>query len=243
VTDDWSFFTNHGLVLLALAREPDLRLRDVAEVVGITERATQDLVNELVEEGYLERARVGRRNRYLVHGETLLRHRLTRERAASDLIRAMLTELRVAPDRTACDGVVLACSDHRFIEPLRQFLASQGLLGRAEVVLWPGGGAALSGPVRSQLLTVLADRTAELRPERVILIAHWDCSAEGIFRRSRTEVSRTARALNRSRQQAMARVRRRLGTTPELWFMDRRRTRMITLRPAAPTDAGAPGRA
>ena len=46
MAEDWSVFTNHGLVLLALAREPDLRLRDVAEIVGITERATQDIVSE-----------------------------------------------------------------------------------------------------------------------------------------------------------------------------------------------------
>jgi len=230
VAEDWSVFTNHGLVLLALAREPDLRLRDVAEIVGITERATQDIVSELAEAGYLERVREGRRNHYLVHGETPLRHRLIRDRAASDLIRAMVTELRIAPGRKACDAVVLACSDHRFQEGLRQFLSSQGLLGRAEVLLWPGGGASLSGPARSQLLTVLADRTAELRPERVILVAHRDCSAEGIFRRSRSEVSKTARALGRSRQQAMARVRKRLGTTPELWFMDRRTTRRISVR-------------
>ena len=62
----WTFLTNHAQVLLCLAETPDIRLRDVAERVGITERATQRILAELIEGGYVTAERVGRRNRYTV---------------------------------------------------------------------------------------------------------------------------------------------------------------------------------
>ena len=62
----WTFLTNHAQVLLCLVQTPDIRLREVAEHVGITERATQRIVAELVEGGYVRAERVGRRNRYTV---------------------------------------------------------------------------------------------------------------------------------------------------------------------------------
>jgi len=70
----WTFFTNHGHVLLLLAREPEQVLRDVAIRVGITERAVQRIIGELEAAGYLTRERDGRRNRYEVHLERPLRH-------------------------------------------------------------------------------------------------------------------------------------------------------------------------
>jgi DNA-binding MarR family transcriptional regulator len=70
----WTFLTNHAQVLLCLAETPDIRLRDVAERVGITERATQRIVAELVEAGYVKAVRVGRRNRYTVEREHAMRH-------------------------------------------------------------------------------------------------------------------------------------------------------------------------
>ena len=60
----WTFFTNHLRVLTTVARQPDLRLREIAQDVGITERAAHRIIGELVEEGYLTRTRVGSRNRY-----------------------------------------------------------------------------------------------------------------------------------------------------------------------------------
>lgn len=62
----WSFLTNHAYVLLCLRREPDLRMREVAARVGVTERAVQRIVAELERDGYLVRSRDGRRNRYEV---------------------------------------------------------------------------------------------------------------------------------------------------------------------------------
>ncbi len=76
-TDDtktWTFLTNHAQVLLCLAETPDIRLRDVADRVGITERATQRIVADLVEGGYVNSERVGRRNRYTVDRQHAMRH-------------------------------------------------------------------------------------------------------------------------------------------------------------------------
>jgi len=70
----WRFVTNHTQVLLCIARSPDARLRDVAETVGITERAAQRIVADLVEAGYVTRERVGRRNRYAVNDQLKMRH-------------------------------------------------------------------------------------------------------------------------------------------------------------------------
>jgi DNA-binding MarR family transcriptional regulator len=70
----WTFLTNHTQVLLCLARDPDMRLRDVADEVGVTERAAQRILADLVEGGYVERSRVGRRNHYTVNRDHAMRH-------------------------------------------------------------------------------------------------------------------------------------------------------------------------
>jgi DNA-binding MarR family transcriptional regulator len=70
----WTFLTNHAQVLLCLAEDPDIRLRDVADRVGITERASQRILAELVDAGYVKTTRVGRRNRYTVDREHAMRH-------------------------------------------------------------------------------------------------------------------------------------------------------------------------
>ncbi len=82
----WTFLTNHSHVLICLAGEPDLRLRDVADRVGITERAVQRIVADLEEAGVLTRSRDGRRNRYEVHVERPLRHPIESHRTISDLL-------------------------------------------------------------------------------------------------------------------------------------------------------------
>ncbi len=84
----WTFLTNHAHVLLVVRREPTLRLRDVAEQVGITERAVQLILNDLEHDGYLRRTRVGRRNEYVVLGGPM-RHPLEEGRAVDDLLAAL----------------------------------------------------------------------------------------------------------------------------------------------------------
>ena len=68
--------TNHGHVLLCLAADPDARLKDVAQKVGITERAVQLIVSDLEQAGYVAKVRVGRRNHYTVERARRFRHPL-----------------------------------------------------------------------------------------------------------------------------------------------------------------------
>jgi DNA-binding MarR family transcriptional regulator len=70
----WTFLTNHTQVLLAIAQNPDARLRDIAEHVGITERAAQRILSDLVGSGYVRRQRQGRRNHYRINPEAQMRH-------------------------------------------------------------------------------------------------------------------------------------------------------------------------
>lgn len=70
---EWGFLTNHTHVLLAIARDPDTRLRHIADCVGITERATHRIVTDLIDAGYLTRHRLGRRSFYEVHADLPLR--------------------------------------------------------------------------------------------------------------------------------------------------------------------------
>lgn len=87
---NWTFLTNHAHVLLCLTREPEARMRDVAQLVGITERAVQRIVAELEGAGYLERVRLGRRNRYKVRVDLALRHPIERHQKVSALTALVL---------------------------------------------------------------------------------------------------------------------------------------------------------
>jgi predicted transcriptional regulator len=70
----WRFVTNHTQVLLCIARQGDARLRDIAETVGITERAAQRIVRDLAEAGFITRERVGRRSHYTIDRTVNMRH-------------------------------------------------------------------------------------------------------------------------------------------------------------------------
>jgi len=82
----WTFFTNHAHVLICLANDPDLRIRDLAPLVGITERAVQRILRELAEGGFLEIEKVGRRNHYTVRPDCHLRHPVEAHATVGDLI-------------------------------------------------------------------------------------------------------------------------------------------------------------
>lgn len=82
----WTFLTNHSHVLICLALEPDMLLREVAQRVGITERAVQKIVLELEEGGVLVRERVGRRNHYTIQEGRALRHPVEGHRQVKDLL-------------------------------------------------------------------------------------------------------------------------------------------------------------
>lgn len=82
----WTFLTNHAHVLIAISRNPELRQRDIGDLVGITEGAVQRILHELEAEGYLAIERVGRRNRYRVDGDRPLRHTLEHGHTIAELL-------------------------------------------------------------------------------------------------------------------------------------------------------------
>ena len=83
---EWTFLSNHAQVLLCIAHDPGVRLRDIGDQVGITERAAHRIVSELDEAGYLTRERDGRRNRYTISRELPLPDRVARNRRIGDLL-------------------------------------------------------------------------------------------------------------------------------------------------------------
>jgi len=70
----WRFLSNHTQVLLCIDRDPNVRTRDIAQMVGITERATQRIVADLVQARFVTVERIGRRNRYAINREAAMRH-------------------------------------------------------------------------------------------------------------------------------------------------------------------------
>jgi MarR family protein len=235
---DWSLLSNHGRALLLLARRPSSRLRDLGEELGLTPRSVQDIVGDLERAGYLERRREGRRNRYVVRGDRQMHDPVSDDKDAADLLHALGAEPRVPPTARPGRAVVLACSDHRYQEPLRDLLGAEGLLGRSELLLWPGGSAALAGPGGTQILDAL-ELAAGQAPPRMILVAHQDCRVPGAAVRRSSDAFRTRRAVTERRRRAVERVRRRFGVEPELWFLDRRGARRVATVLAHPTSIPA----
>jgi len=85
-SSEWTFLTNHGQVLVCVYNDPDIRLREIGELVGITERAAHRIVGELEQAGYLTRTRNGRRNRYFVNSRLGLPDPLARSQKVGDLL-------------------------------------------------------------------------------------------------------------------------------------------------------------
>lgn len=82
----WTFLSNHAHVLICLHKDPMLRLRDVADMVGISTRAVQSIVYDLEGAGILSHEKIGRRNRYQIHSQNGLRHPLTSDCEVSDFL-------------------------------------------------------------------------------------------------------------------------------------------------------------
>ena len=82
----WTFLTNHGRVLLCIARDPGMRLRDIAASLGITERSAFGIVTDLTKAGYIVKQRDGRRNRYEVQAHLPLREPTSRERTIGEML-------------------------------------------------------------------------------------------------------------------------------------------------------------
>lgn len=85
----WSFLTTHAQVLLCVDKDPEARLRDIADRVGITERAAHRIVSDLDDAGYIDRERVGRRSRYSVNAELAPPDPLLREQRVGELLQLL----------------------------------------------------------------------------------------------------------------------------------------------------------
>ena len=96
----WTFLTNHAQVLLCIARDPGIRLRDIADRVGITERSAYGIVLDLAEAGYIVKEKAGRRNRYQIQAHLPLPEPSSRERTVGEVLDLLAgTELRPAADQ------------------------------------------------------------------------------------------------------------------------------------------------
>lgn len=94
--DGWTFLTNHSHVLICLARDSSLRLRDLADEVGITERAVQGIVNDLEAAGFVTKRRQGRRNHYTIERAGSMRHRVEAGHTVGELLDAMAQSMAPA---------------------------------------------------------------------------------------------------------------------------------------------------
>lgn len=95
----WTFLTNHAHVLLCISESPDIRIRDIAERVGITERAAHRIVADLVAEGYISATKVGRRNRYTIDSARGFRHPMLKDHPVSRIVDVLLDESGARPGR------------------------------------------------------------------------------------------------------------------------------------------------
>lgn len=82
----WNFFTNYGHVLFVLAKNPNLTMREISGLVGITERRAQKIISDLIDDGFVAVTKVGRNNHYCVHEEKHLRHPVEEKCRVGDLI-------------------------------------------------------------------------------------------------------------------------------------------------------------
>jgi Mn-dependent DtxR family transcriptional regulator len=91
---EWGFLTNHGRVLLCIAHDPGVRLRDIAAELGITERTAYGIVTDLTDAGYVVKTKDGRRNQYEVQGHLPVRDAITRERTIGEVLNALVEPTR-----------------------------------------------------------------------------------------------------------------------------------------------------
>jgi predicted DNA-binding transcriptional regulator YafY len=106
----WSFLTNHGRALLCIANDPDVRLRDIAANLGVTERRAYGIVADLTDAGYVVKTKDGRRNRYQIQSHLPLPEQTTRENAIGDVL-----DLLAGPERRT-----VSRSRHALTQPIEE---------------------------------------------------------------------------------------------------------------------------
>lgn len=107
----FGFLTNHGLALLCIAHDPDVRMRFIAADIGITERAAQRIVADLIEAGYVDRTRVGRRNRYTIQTDLPVLLPASRDVDLNSLLNVLLPAGSSAKRRDALPNTL--ATDHK----------------------------------------------------------------------------------------------------------------------------------
>ena len=98
---EWTFLTNHARVLLCIAQDPGIRLRDVAAALGITERSAYGIVTNLTDAGYVVKNRDGRRNRYEIQGHLPLPEATSQERTVGEVLAVLVNTKKPRGRRTA----------------------------------------------------------------------------------------------------------------------------------------------
>ena len=101
---EWGFLTNHGRVLLCIALDPGVRLRDIAAELAITERTAYGIVTDLTGAGYVVKEKDGRRNRYEVQGHLPLRDAVTGDRTVGDVLSALVQPPRRRASKRSTSG-------------------------------------------------------------------------------------------------------------------------------------------
>lgn len=102
---DWSFFTNHGLVLVSIAKQPKSTAREIGDTVGITERTAHKIINDLEREGYITKVKTGRKNRYRIHSDVPLTDECTDVDVGELLAMLGWKRRRRAPSKTVKTSV------------------------------------------------------------------------------------------------------------------------------------------
>ncbi len=102
--ENWTFLTNYGHVLLCIALDPESRMKDVAEKVGITERATQRIIADLLAAGYLSSQKRGRRNYYKINSTLPFRHPVERHNQIGQLLRLVSGSRKDKPLQPRADS-------------------------------------------------------------------------------------------------------------------------------------------
>ena len=98
---EWSFLTNHARVLVCIAHDPGVRLRDIATTLGITERSAYTIVTDLTAGGYVVKDKDGRRNRYQIQPHRPLREVITHERTIGEVLDVLVAESKTPRPRRA----------------------------------------------------------------------------------------------------------------------------------------------
>ena len=91
-TTTWTFLTNYSHVLLAISKTPGIKVREIAELGGVTERAVLKIISELSDAGFISIEKIGRENRYSVTSDVPLRHPLEQHRTVSELLEMLSSD-------------------------------------------------------------------------------------------------------------------------------------------------------